>query len=221
VKFVGLTGVIGAGKSTVGAALAARGAVVIDVDQITRELQKPGQSFYEQIVARWGGSVVGADGQLDREALAAIVFNDRAQLSELTLMAAPLTEHELVRRASVHLGTDTTVVAEAALYLAPMYGMSGLTVVDVSVEVAVTRLVTQRGMSEADAQARIAAQLPREVRLQHAGFIVDNSGRLEDLQPQLDQLITWIQALPDATPAVDRGSTTPRERAGEGALSHS
>jgi dephospho-CoA kinase len=206
VKFVGLTGVIGAGKSTVGAAIAARGAVVFDVDQITRQLQRPGQPFFEQIVARWGESVVGADGQLDREALAAIVFSDRSQLGELTLMAAPLTEQELVRRASEYVGTDSLVVAEAALYLAPMYGMTGLVVVDIPVEVAVGRLVTQRGMSDADAQARIAAQLPREVRLQHAGFIIDNSGLLEDLSPQLDQLMIWIQGLPDGTPTFDRGS---------------
>jgi dephospho-CoA kinase len=204
VKFLGLTGVIGAGKSTVGAGLAARGAVLIDADQLTRELQEPGQRFYEQIVARWGDTVVGADGWLDRAALAAIVFSDRAQLGELTLMAAPLTEQEIVRRALAHRGTDAVVVAEAALYLSPMYGMTGLAVVDVPVEVAVTRLVTMRGMSEADARARIAAQPPREIRLEHAGFVVDNSGPLEDLQAQLDELFTWIQLLPDATPTVDR-----------------
>jgi dephospho-CoA kinase len=109
-----------------------------------------------------------------------------------------------VRRASAYLGTDTVVVAEAALYLAPMYGMTGLALVDVPVEVAVTRLVTQRGMSEGEARARIASQLPREVRLQHAGFVVDNSGPLDDLPPQLDELSAWIQTLPDATPTVDR-----------------
>jgi dephospho-CoA kinase len=207
VKFAGLTGVIGAGKSTVGAGLAALGAAVIDVDKVSRELQEPGQPFYEQIVARWGEVVVGADGRLDREALAVIVFSDRAQLGELTMMAAPLTEQELVRRASAHSGTDTVVVAEAALYLAPMYGMTGLAVVDVPVEVAVTRLVSERGMSETDARARIASQIPREVRLEHAGFVVDNSGPREDLPPRIDALFAWLQGLPDATPTVDRQST--------------
>jgi dephospho-CoA kinase len=215
VKFAGLTGLIGAGKSTVGAALAGRGAVVIDVDKVSRELQEPGQPFYEQIVARWGEAVVG-DGRLDREALAAIVFSDRAQLGELTLMAAPLTEQEIVRRASAHSGTDTVVIAEAALYLAPMYGMTGLVVVDVPVEVAVSRLVTQRGMSEADARARIASQIPRELRLEHAGFVVDNSGPLEDLVSQLDVLFAWLQTLPDATPTVDRQSTRGPGRGGQG-----
>ena len=209
---MGLTGGIGAGKSTVSAGLAARGAVVLDVDDISRELQEPGQPFYEQIVARWGPSVVGVDGRLDRGALAAIVFSDRAQLAELTLMAAPLTEQEIVRRASGHLGTDAIVVVEAALYLAPMYGMTGLAVVDVAVDVAVSRLVSQRGMNEADARARIGSQVPREVRLEHAGFVIDNSGPLPDLEPQVDALFRWIHGLPDATPTVDRMPT--RERAG-------
>jgi dephospho-CoA kinase len=206
-KFVGLTGLIGAGKSTVGSGLAARGVVVLDVDNVSRELQEPGRPFYEQIVARWGEVVVRADGHLDREALAGVVFSDRAQLGELTLMAAPLTEQEIVRRASAYCGTDTVVVAEAALYLAPMYGMTGLVVVDVPVEVAVTRLVTLRGMSEREARARIASQLSREVRLQHAGFVVDNGGSLEELQSQLDTLFVWMRALPDAIPVVDRRST--------------
>lgn len=208
VKFVGLTGVIGAGKSTVGSGLAARDAVVLDVDSVTRELQEPGQPFYEQIVERWGEAVLGVDGRLDRGALAAIVFADRAQLGELTLMAAPLTEQEIVRRASNYEGTDTVVVVEAALYLVPMYGMTGLAVVDVPTDIAVTRLVNGRGMSETEARARIASQLPREVRLEHAGFIVDNSGSVEDLQPQLDELLTWIRTLPDATPTVDRRPTS-------------
>jgi dephospho-CoA kinase len=182
--------------------------VVLDVDSVSRELQEPGQPFYEQIVQRWGEAVVGADGRLDRGALAAIVFSDKAQLGELTLMAAPLTEQEIVRRASKSLGTDAVVVVEAALYLVPMYGMTGLAVVDVPVDVAVTRLVIGRGMSETEAQARIASQLPREVRLQHAGFVVDNSGPMEDLQPQLDGLLAWVQNLPDATPTVDRRPST-------------
>lgn len=210
-KFAGLTGGIGAGKSTVRAGLAGRGVVVLDVDELSRELQEPGRPFYQQIVARWGEPVVGADGRLDRQALAAIVFADRSQLGELTAMAAPLTEQEIVRRALVHLGTDALVVVEAALYLAPMYGMTGLAVVDVPVEVAVSRLVAQRQMSEQDARARIALQPSREVRLEHAGFVVDNSGPLEDLCPQLDQLCVWMQALPDATPTLERRPSGPTE----------
>jgi dephospho-CoA kinase len=200
VKWVGLTGGIGAGKSTVAAGFVERGATVIDADVLSRELQRPGQPLFDQIVARWGDGVLGADGTIDRPALGRIVFADPEQLDELTAMAAPITEQELVDRALRHLGTDDVVVAEAAMYIGPLYGMEGLIVVDAPVEVAVARLVQQRGMPEDDARARVARQLARETRLEHAGFVIDNSGTLADLEPQVEAVWRWIAGLPDATP---------------------
>jgi dephospho-CoA kinase len=201
VKFVGLSGGIGAGKSTVAARLVHRGAVTIDVDVLSRQLQEPGMPLFDQIVARWGPTVLDPDGRLDRAALGQIVFGDPTQLAELTLMAAPITEHELIRLARQHLGTNQVVVAEAALYREPMYGMEGLIVVDVDPEVAVARLVGSRGMREEDARARIAAQLSREDRLRNAGYVIDNSGGLDALEPLVEAAWTWIEGLPDATPA--------------------
>ncbi len=199
-KFVGLSGGIGSGKSTVAAKLAARGAHVIDADVLSRELQQPGQPLFDQIVARWGEDILDAEGRLDREALGRIVFVDQKQLTELTMMAAPFTEQELVRRALLHLGTDDVVVAEAAMYLVPLYGMTGLIVVDTPTEVAVSRLVQHRGMSEADARARIARQLPRETRLEHADVVIDNASTLDDLDDPVRGAWDWIWSLPDATP---------------------
>ena len=204
-KFVGLTGGIGAGKSTVAGYLVERGAVVIDADALSRELQQPGQPLFDAIVARWGRRVLDDAGRLDRAALAAIVFADRAQLEELTAMAGPYTEVELVARARAHLGTPTVVVAEAAMYRARMYGMEGLIVVDTPVEVAVDRLVRLRGMQEEDARARIALQLDRASRLAGADYVVHNAGDLEALSEEVDRLWTWIQRLPDATPHLARG----------------
>jgi dephospho-CoA kinase len=158
-KFVGLSGGIGSGKSTVAARLVERGAHVIDADVLSRELQQPGQPLFDQIVERWGAGVLDAEGRLDRGALGRIVFADQQQLTELTMMAGPATEQELVRRASAHRGTDAVVISESAMYLVPMYGMKGLIVVDTPVEVAVQRLVRHRGMVEADARARVARQL--------------------------------------------------------------
>ena len=199
-KFVGLSGGIGSGKSTVAELLARRGAEVIDVDKVSRELQEPGEPLFEQIVARWGTEILDADGRLDRAALSAIVFQDRAQLTELTLMAAPFNEEAIVRRASVCLGTDRVAIVESAMSLTPMYGMRGICVVDVPADVAVERLVARRGMTAADVRARIASQLPRELRLEHADFVIDNSGALEELDAQVDQAWMWIHELPDATP---------------------
>jgi dephospho-CoA kinase len=201
-KFVGLTGGIGSGKSTVGSLLARRGADVIDVDKLSREMQQPGQPFFDQIVARWGSRVLDPEGRLDRTALGEIVFHDRAQLAELTAMAAPLTENEIVRRACLHLGTDRVVACEAAMYLGRMYGMEGMILVDVPADVAVVRLVSDRGMSEADARARIASQLPRQTRIEHADFVIDNGGGRAALDDAVDAAWEWIAGLPDATPHV-------------------
>ncbi len=199
-KFIGLSGGIGSGKSTVAELLARRGAEVIDVDRVSRELQEPGQPLYEQIVARWGDEVVGADGRLDRAALSAIVFGDRDQLTELTFMAAPYNEEAIVTRASACLGTDRVAVVESAMSLTAMYGMRGMCVIDVPADVAVERLVAQRGMSVDDARARIASQLPRELRLEHADFVIDNSGPPDALGAQVDRAWVWIHQLPDAVP---------------------
>jgi dephospho-CoA kinase len=208
VKFVGLSGVIGSGKSTVGAHLVRRGADVIDVDVVSRELQEPGGPLFEQIVARWGDAVLDDDGRLDRAALGEIVFHDRAQLGELTMMAAPLTEDAIVTRASASLGTDRVVVVEAAMHLSRAYGMEGLIVVDLDPERAVARLVEHRGMQEDDARARLASQLPRDVRLDHADFVIDNGGTLAELDVRVDDAWAWITALPDATPSLARRTDT-------------
>jgi dephospho-CoA kinase len=199
-KFIGLSGGIGSGKSTVAAKLAARRAHVIDADVLSRDLQQPGQPLFDQIVARWGTGVLDADGRLDRGALGRIVFADRAQLDELTMMAGPVTEQELVRRARLHQGTDDVVVAEAAMYPGPLYGMTGLLVVDAPVEIAVARLVRHRGMPEADARARIASQLPRETRLEHADLVIDNGSTLDALDDAVRGAWDWIWSQPDATP---------------------
>jgi dephospho-CoA kinase len=201
-KFVGLSGGIGSGKSTVAAKLVERGAHVIDADVLSRELQQPGHPLFDQIVARWGAGVLDTEGRLDREALGRIVFADQQQLTELTMMAGPATEQELVRRAAAHQATDAdaVVVAEAAMYLVPMYGMKGLIVVDTPVEVAVRRLVQHRGMAEADARARIARQLTRETRLEHADFVIDNGSTVDALNLRVQQVRDWIRSLPDATP---------------------
>lgn len=205
VKLVGLSGGIGCGKSTVAERLRRLGADTIDVDLLNRELQQPGLPLFEQIVERWGDRVVAPDGQLDRPALSRIVFQDRAELAALTMMAAPITEAELVRRAARHEGTDDVVVYEAAMFLGKQYGMEGLIVVDTPPEVALERLVTQRGMPEADARARIGSQIPREHRVAAADHVIDNSGRPDDLDEPVERAWAWIHELPDGTPRISRG----------------
>ena len=182
---VGLTGGIGSGKSTVSELLAAKGAVIIDADAITREVQLP------------GSPVVAADGSLVRQALANIVFADPEALKALNAIVHPAVGREMNRRMLEQRETANVVVLDIPLLTEnPREGLQGRIVVDVPVETQVARLVAHRGFDEADARARIARQATREERLKHADFVVDNSGTPTDLAPQIDRLWTWLCSLP-------------------------
>jgi dephospho-CoA kinase len=183
--------------------MSTRGAHVIDVDLISREVQRPGKPAFDDIVKRWGTGVVNGDGELDREALGKIVFADRKELGILTFITADAIALEIVQRAEVHLGTDEIVVVEAAMMPGgknKIYGLEGVIVVDAPAEVAIERLVQLRGMAEDDARTRVEAQAPREQRLADADHVLDNSGDLEALDRAIEVAWSWIATTPDATP---------------------
>lgn len=189
---VGLTGGIGSGKSAVSRLLTARGAVVVDADAIAREVVEPGTPGLAAVVAEFGAGVLRPDGTLDRPALGAIVFSDPQRLAALNAIVHPLIAArtgELVAAAPA----DAVVVHDVPLLtendLAPGYDV--VVVVDVPVELQLDRLVRLRGMTEADARARIAAQATREQRLAVADLVIDNSGTLEQLAAQVDVL--WAE----------------------------
>ena len=194
---VGLTGGIGSGKSTVSALLAAKGAVVVDADAVVHELQRPGTAVFEAMVDRFGNGIVAADGSLDRSAVADIVFNDPDALADLNGIVHPAVGAEIVRRMDELSTTDAVVVLDVPLMVesARGYPVAGLIVVDVDPEVALRRLVEQRGMREDDARARIARQASREERRARADVIIENSGSLDDLAAQVDRAWRWIEGL--------------------------
>jgi dephospho-CoA kinase len=197
VLVLGLTGGIGAGKSTVAALLAEKGAVVIDADAITRELQQPGLPVFDAIVERFGSGVVAADGTLDRPALAAIVFADEAARKELEAIVHPAVGAEMLNRMQAVADTNTVVIYDVPLLVeAARRGYAGVIVVDVDVDTAVRRLVEQRHMSEADARARIANQASREDRRAVADQVIDNSGTRAELRHRVDEVWAWIEQLP-------------------------
>jgi dephospho-CoA kinase len=200
-KLVGLTGGIGAGKSSVSSRLRARGAVVVDADAITRDLQKPGTDVFAAMVARFGDGVLAPDGTLDRQRLADIVFNDPDELKALNAIVHPAVGVEIFRQMEAQTSTDNVVVLDIPLLVeGGRYKVGGVLVVDTPVDVAVHRLVTQRGMDEADARARIANQVSRAERVAKADFVVDNSGTEADLDDEVAKAWAWIQSLPDWTP---------------------
>jgi dephospho-CoA kinase len=192
-KVVALTGGIGSGKSTVSQRLAERGAIIVDADAIVRRLQRAGSPLLERLAERFGAGIIRPDGELDRPALAAIAFADDAALADLNAIVHPLVRAEMARRIAAEAATDHVVVVDTPLLeVDPAAGYAAVVVVDAPVDVAVERLVRLRGMTEADARARIAKQIGRDERLAKADWVIENSGDLTALDAQIDELWDWI-----------------------------
>jgi dephospho-CoA kinase len=197
---VGLTGGIGAGKSTVSSMLAARGAVIVDGDVVARDLQTPGSPVLDRMVERFGVQIVDDDGSLDRPAVAKIVFGDKDALKDLNAIVHPAMQDEITRQIEAQSDTDRVVVLDFPLLGEnPRDDLRATIVVDIPVDLAVERLVDQRGMQADDARARIASQVSREKRLETATHVIDNSGDLTALDQQLDHLWEQLRALPPTT----------------------
>lgn len=188
-RVVGLTGGIGAGKSTVASLLAARGAIVVDADAITRDLQRAGSAVFAAIVGRFGEQVVGHDGELDREALATMVFSDRRGLADLNAIVHPAVREEMAQQmASAPRGSlvvlDIPLIAESS----GREGMSFVVTVEADPVVRIARLVKNRGMSVDAAKSRIAAQASRDQRVALADAVIDNDTTLEALEAAIEAL---------------------------------
>ena len=195
---VGLTGGIGAGKSTVAEMLAARGAVVVDADRVARQVVEPGTPAHAALVARFGPGIVDDEGGIDRAALAAMVFGDPAALADLNAITHPAIGVEMVRQRDEHAGTDRVVVMDIPLLTEAhrqLLSLAAVVVVDVPPETALERLVDARGMDRADAEARMAAQVDRATRLSVADLVVDNSGDRAQLAGEVDRVWRAIEEL--------------------------
>jgi len=190
---VGLTGGIGAGKSTVSSLLAARGAVIVDADAIAREVVEPGGPAYQGVVDRFGQSVVLPDGSLNRPALAEIVFSDADALKDLNSVVHPAVGAVIAERLAEESSTDHVVVLDVPLLVESGRGdMAGIIVVDCPPEEALRRAVA-RGLPEDDVRRRMANQVSREDRLAKADFVVDNSGSESALAGEVDRAWQWIE----------------------------
>ena len=193
---IGLTGGIGSGKSEVARLLTARGAELIDADQIVRELQQPGAEVYTKMVAIFGNEVVAQDQTLDRAAIATKVFSDATLLKTLNELVHPIVRRVMNERVESFRGTSKVVVLDIPLLVEnPREGLDGVLVVDLDVELAIERLVEQRNMKIDDARARVAKQATREQRLAIADHVIDNSGDRDQLVKKVDVAWWWIISL--------------------------
>lgn len=206
---VGLTGGIGSGKSAVAAMLAARGAVVLDADQHAREVVAPGTPGLAAVIEAFGPGVRAADGSLDREALARLVFPDPAALARLNAIVHPLVGALSAERhaAAAAAGTrvlvhDVPLLVEGGL--AAAYDV--VVVVDAPEELQLARLVGPRGLSEDDARARMARQATREQRRAVAGHVLLNDGTLAELDAAVAELWQQLLARAEASPTDPAGS---------------
>lgn len=194
-KRIGLTGGIGSGKSTVTALLRERGVSVIDADVIARETVAPGSPVLAELARAFGEDIIRSDGTLDRQGLAARAFADRQATETLNAITHPAIERrtqELFDQ--VEAAGEPLVIWDMPLLVDKGYHeqMDGVIVVDVAVDERVRRLVEGRGLTEEDARQRIAAQLPDEVRLAAADWIIDNNGPVQALAGQVDALLRQL-----------------------------
>jgi len=201
-QLVGLTGGIGSGKSSVAELLRARGARVVDADQISRLVVEPGQPTLHALAERFGAGIVKDDGSLDRPGLAAIAFADDESRQALDDITWPAIADEFARQIWTS-PEDAVVVCDVALLLESDWARNqpygAIVVVVAPIDVRLDRLEA-RGVKRDDAERRMAAQATDDDRRAVATHVIDNGGDLESLAVQVDALWPELLALPAAEP---------------------
>lgn len=190
---IGLTGGIGSGKSTVSRLLGDKGATIIDVDQLGREVLLPAGRAHDGVIDEFGPGIVGDDGHIDRAKLAAVVFNDPAALNRLTTVSHPAINAEIADRLDAS-PRDAIVVLDMAILVEsflgrgdPEHSYTKVIVVETPVDLRVERAVA-RGMKADDVRARINSQATDAERRKVADLVVTNDGDLDALQREVDRV---------------------------------
>jgi dephospho-CoA kinase len=185
---VGLTGGIGSGKSTVASMLAARGAVVVDADDLARRAVETGTPGFERVRETFGDAVLRPDGLLDREALAAVVFRDPEARRKLEAIVHPEVARLFMEERERHAEASVLVYAVPLLVENNLQGMFDVVVVVTAAPETRLARLEQRGLQAAAARDRMAAQLPDEERERVADVVIRNDGSMEDLERRVDEL---------------------------------
>jgi dephospho-CoA kinase len=190
-RLLGLTGNIATGKSTVARQLAGYGALIIDGDAVAREVVEPGQPALTRIVEAFGAAVLNADGSLNRGALGRIVFNDAVQLKRLEAITHPVIRATILTRIEA-APAQQVVVIDAIKLIERGYAdrCAQVWVTTCPEALQIERLVRGRGLSEADARARIAAQAPQADKIARADVVIDTAGTRDETRMQVER--AWV-----------------------------
>lgn len=193
---IGLTGGIGTGKSTVSAMLKAKGIMVIDSDQIAREVVEPGSKALAQIVAHFGQEVLLPDGRLNRKALGVRVFGNEEERKRLMEITHPAIFAETEKRISeAKKNGEALIVLDSPLLIETgRYKQTDLVVlVYADEETQLQRIMSRDNLTEEEARYRINAQMPIDEKRQYADIIIDNRGTIEELEVQVAQLLNRLR----------------------------
>ena len=192
---IGLTGGVASGKSSVSAILRELGAIVIDADQLAREVVAKGTPGLQRVVESFGPGVLTADGDLDRGKMGSIVFADEDRRRVLEAIVHPLVFERIVEL------EEAAARADLVVHDIPLLAESGraetfdaVIVVDAPPEVQVERMVRDRGWTAEEAEARIGAQASREDRRAVATYVIDNTGTLDDLRQRVTEVVEELRS---------------------------
>ena len=201
---MGLTGGIGSGKTTVARLLAEHGAVVVDADQIARDLVEPGGEALAELVTEFGPRILQADGSLSRAELASLAFSDPRATERLNAIMHPLIRDEAARRLNAYPSAPVVVYDMPLLVETGQEDLVDLVVVvDVPEDVQADRAVRLRGLDEDDVQRRMAVQASRDERLAAADVVIDNSADEASTAAQVRTLWDRLTSVSEASNTVD------------------
>ena len=190
---VGLTGGIGAGKSTVADLFSKRGAVVIRSDELARQVIEPQTPGFKQVTSRFGNEIVNEEGKIDRAKLAQVVFNDDVALKDLENIVHPLVR-ERTNQLMSEQTSETIIVNEIPLLLEKkMESLFDFLVIVISSEKNRLERLSQKGVLEEQAKARMAKQVNDQDRKAAADFLIVNDGNLDQLEADVQKIWQTLQ----------------------------
>jgi len=195
-KLIGLTGGAGSGKSTVAEMFRELGAAVVDADEATHAVYAPGTPGFEAVVREFGEEFV-RNGEIDRKKLGEVVFNDPAERRRLNAIVHPLVRQWMAERTAeaVEGGAEVVVQDVPLLFENSLQGLfSGTVLVYARPAIQVRRLIEERGLSAARADAVLAAQMPIDEKRPLADFVIDNNGSLDETRRQVEEV--WATVRP-------------------------